>query len=150
LSRQLNLPQSDLPIYLQHPETDLLQSQLRDSSPLTTLTTSSLLFLDQMITSSDLIAKYSMEYTLSELVTVYASSEETQTQLLDTLIHNEQSWKKRSDDQWKMLRQSCHWLRTQSGVLGKISPEHMDTMILNALLDATCIFLLPHTVDCSI
>jgi Secretory pathway protein Sec39 len=77
-----------------------------------------------------------VEYTLAEIVTIRAKPEDVQAQLIDNLIHNEQSWTKRTDEQWKVLQQSIHWLHSQSGVMQKLSMERMDTMILSAILDS--------------
>jgi hypothetical protein len=136
LSERLHLPPSEQPISLEHPETDLVPAQLRNSSPLTNLTTSSFTFLDHIITSADILAKYSVEYTPAEIVIIRAKPEDVQAQLIDNLIHNEQSWTKRTDEQWRALRQSIRWLHDQSGVLQKLSLERVDTMILSAILDA--------------
>jgi hypothetical protein len=125
-------------ISLIHPETDLLPSQLRNSSPLTSLNASSVRFLDQIIKSADIVAQYSVTPEISprDLVTI-RGSEETQKQLLDRLLRSDQSWTKRNEDQWKKLRQSLKWLQSESRVLGKLSIETVDASILTALLDAS-------------
>jgi hypothetical protein len=146
LSHSLNLPQSNEQIMLGHPETDLLASQLLDSSPLTALKLSSLKFLDEMITSADIVAQPSVtpELSLRELVMVREGFEQTQIQLADRLLRSEQSWTKRNEEQWRKLRQSLKWLQSQSRLLGKISEVSLDSMILTALLDASGIFILQY------
>ncbi len=127
---------------LGHPETDLLASQLRNSSPLTVLTTSSLNFLEEMINSADIVAQTSVtpELSLRELVTIREGFEQSQIQLVDRLLRSEQIWMKRNEEQWRKLRQSLKWLQNQSRILGKLSEVSLDTMILTALLDASGIF----------
>ena len=142
LSQTLNIQSASEQIILGHPETDLLASQLRNSSPLTLLTASSFKFLEEMITSADIIAQSSVgpELSLRELVTIREGFAEAQIQLVDRHLRNEQFWKKRNEEQWRKLRQSLKWLQSQSRVLGKISEVSLDTMILTALLDASGIF----------
>ena len=142
LSQPLNIQSADEQIILGHPETDLLPSQLRNSSPLTVLTTSSLRFLEEMIMSADIVAQSSVtpELSLRELVNIREGFEEAQIQLVDRLLHSEQFWTKRNEEQWRKLRQSLKWLQSHSRVLGKISEVSLDTMILTALLDASGIF----------
>lgn len=130
---------SDDEILLGHPETDVLASQLRDSSPLTVLSASSLKLLDQMVVSADIIAAACVtpELSLRELIIVRGGSEENQKQLADRLLCSDQNWSKRTDEQWRKLRLSLKWLQGQSRILGKLSEELLDTMILTSLLDAT-------------
>ena len=139
LSQQLDIPSSDEQIVLGHPETNLLATQLRSSSPLTTLTASSLKFLDQMITSADIVS--SLELPPRELVIIREGTEETQTQLVDRMLRSEQNWTKRTEEQWKHLQDSLKWLQSGSLVLGKLSTETLNTMVLTALLDATGIHI---------
>jgi hypothetical protein len=130
---------ADEPILLAHPETDLLPSQLRESSPLTALNTLSLKFLHQIITSADIIAQYSFELSLRELVTIregVQEVQEVQKQLMDRLLQSG-NWKKRNEGQWKRLRESLKWLQLESLVLGKVSDDTLDSSILSALLDSS-------------
>jgi hypothetical protein len=124
------------PFSLTHPETDLLPSQLRESSPLTALNTVSLKFLDQMITSADVVAPYTFELSLRELVTIREGAEEVQRELIDRLLQSG-NWKKRNEEQWRKLRQSLKWLQLDSLVLGKVSGYALDSSILSALLDSS-------------
>ena len=135
LSQRLDIPSSEELIVLGHPETDLLATQLRSSSPLTALTASSLRFLDQMITSADIVS--SLELPPRELVIIREGTEEAQTQLVDRLLRNEQNWMKRTEEQWRHLQDSLKWLQSASLVLGKLSADTLNTMVLTALLDAT-------------
>ena len=143
LSERLNIPSTVNEIGLGHPETDLLAAQLRSSSPLTGLTSSSLRLLDLMITSADVVS--SLELPLRELVIIRAGSEETQIQLVDRLLRSEQNWTKRTEEQWKHLQDSLKWLQTQSRVLGKLSAETINGMVLTAQLDAAGIELSART-----
>ena len=138
LSQILPLPESQ-PIVLHHPETDLLPSQLRESSSLTTLSRTSLTFLDQIIQSADVVAQYhgSPDMSLRDIIMIREGPEPAQSQLLDRLLRSEQTWNKRNDEQWRKLRQSLKWLHNQSRVLGKISDQSLDTRIFTAMLDAT-------------
>jgi hypothetical protein len=135
LSQRLDIPSSDQQIVLGHPETDLLARQLRSSSPLTDLTAPSLLFLDHMITSADIVS--SLELPPRELAIVHEGTEQRQIQLVDQLLRSEQNWTKRTEQQWAHLQDSLNWLQSQSLVLGKLSAETLNTMVLTALLDAT-------------
>jgi Secretory pathway protein Sec39 len=139
ISQQLHIQQSDNQINLGHPETDLLATQLRKSSPLTALTASTLRFLNDIIGSGDSIAQCSIipELALREIIAIREGSEESQRQLADRLLRSDQFWTKRSEEQWRRLRQSIKWLQNQSRVLGKISEVSLDTMILTAVLDAS-------------
>lgn len=139
ISHRLHIQQSDDQITLGHPETDLLATQLRKSSPLTALTASSLKFLDDMIGSADIIAQYSItpELALREVITIREGSQESQRQLADRLLRSDLSWTKRNEEQWRRLRQSMKWLQNQSRVLGKLSEVTLDTMILTTMLDAS-------------
>jgi Secretory pathway protein Sec39 len=139
LSQRLNIQQPEQQIVLGHPETDLLALQLRNSSPLTVLSASSLKFLDDMINSADIVAQASVtpELSLRELIIVREGLEQSQVQLADRILRSEQLWSKRNEEQWKKLRQSLKYLQSQSRVLGKVSEVALDTMILTALLDAS-------------
>ena len=139
LSQQLDIPSAGQEIILRHPETDLLAHQLRSSSPLTDLTESALRFLDQMITSADIVS--SLDVPLRQLVQVREGTEETQTDFVDQLIRgSDQNWTKRTEQQWRHLKDSLNWLQSQSLVLGRLSVETLYTMVLTALLDATGTF----------
>jgi len=138
LSQVLQLPEGQ-PIIISHPETDLLPPQLRNhSSPLIDLTTMSLAFLDQMITSADIAAHYHVtpELSLRDIVVIRDGSEQGQRHLADQILLSEQNWSKRNEEQWRKLRQSLESLR-QNLVLGKLSQQTLDTMIFAAMLDAT-------------
>jgi protein transport protein SEC39 len=124
------------PISLPHPETDLLPSQLCEFSPLAVLNTLALKFLDQMIMSAEIIAQYSFELSLRELVTIREGAEEVQRQLIDRLLQSGNR-KTRNEAQWRKLRQSLKWLQIDSLVLGKVSGDALDSSILSALLDSS-------------
>ena len=139
LSQHLNVPSTGQQIALHHPETDLLASELRHTSPLTTLTSESLQFLDNIIMSADIIAQASIkpELCLREIVLIHEGTEQTQFQLLDQLLRTDQAWTKRTEEQWRKIRQSTHTLQSQSQVLAKVPLETVDKMIFTAILDAS-------------
>ena len=137
LSQKLNLPHSTESIPLQHTETDLLATELRISSPLTNVTMPAFEYLAQMIKSADILAQYSIELSLSELIFLRGSTEDAQQQLLNRILRADQSWKTRNEAQWKQLRLSTKWLQSTSRVLGKISLESLDKTVLTAMLDAS-------------
>jgi len=139
LSQHLNVPSTGQQIALHHPETDLLASELRHTSPLTTLTSESLQFLDNIIASADIIAQASIkpELCLREIVLIHEGTEQTQFQLLDQLLRTDQAWTKRTEEQWRKIRQSTHTLQSQSQVLAKVPLETVDKMIFTAILDAS-------------
>jgi Secretory pathway protein Sec39 len=89
-----------------------------------------------MITSADIIAQYSFELSLRELVTIREGAEEVQKQLIDRLLQSG-NWKTRNEEQWRKLRQSLKWLQLDSLVLGKVSGDALDSSILSALLDSS-------------
>jgi hypothetical protein len=138
LSQVLQLPYGQ-PITVAHPETDLLHTQLRNTSmPLTELTTVSLAFLDQIISAAEVTAQYHItpEMSLRDVVMIREGNEEGQRRLVERILRSEQAWTKRNDDHWRRLRQSVQSLR-QNQILGKLSQETIDTMIFTAMLDAT-------------
>ena len=139
LSQHLNVPSTGQQIVLHHPETDLLASELRDASPLTTLTSESLQFFDNMIMSADIIAQASIkrELCLREIVLIHEGTEQTQFQLLDQILRSDQTWTKRNEEQWRKIRQSTHWLQSQSQVLAKVPLVTIDKLIFTTILDAT-------------
>jgi hypothetical protein len=143
LSQPLNLPSSSQPIVLHHPETDLLPSELRNSSPLTSLATESLQFLDNMITSAEIIAHASInpELCLRDIVLIREGAEQAQLQLLNQLLRTDQAWAKRSEEQWRKFQQSMHLLQSGSCVLAKLTLQTIDKLIFTAILDATGAFL---------
>jgi hypothetical protein len=94
-------------------------------------------YLAQMIKSADILAQYSIELSLSELIFLRGSTEDAQQQLLNRILRADQSWKTRNEAQWKQLRLSTKWLQSTSRVLGKISLESLDKTVLTAMLDAS-------------
>jgi Secretory pathway protein Sec39 len=123
-------------IRLTHPETDFLSSELRNS-PLTALTISALQFLNAMIISADIVAQLtSPSLSLKELAIIHEESAQTQTQLAERLLRGDPNRPRRTDEQWKSLRQSLKQLRNQTGILGKLSEESLDTMVFVCMLDA--------------
>jgi Secretory pathway protein Sec39 len=138
LSHPLGLQESES-ISLSHPETDLLPSQLRESSPLTTMSSTAIQFLDQIISSADIVAQYSPSEQLSlhDIVMVREGPQQKQTDLVDRVLRADPTWTKRTEDQWNTLRQSLKWLQQSSKVLGKVSLESIDVMVFSCMLDAT-------------
>jgi len=88
-----------------------------------------------MITSADIVS--SLELPPRELVIIREGTDEAQTYLVDRLLRNEQNWTKRTEEQWRHLQDSLKWLQSASLVLGKLSADALNTMVLTALLDAT-------------
>jgi hypothetical protein len=139
LWQRFDVNASDNEIILQYPETALLASELRTFSPLTMLTKSALRFLDQMINSADIVAQASIppELSIRDLCLIRNGSQQMQLGLVDRLLRSEQNWTKRNEEQWRRLRHSLRSLHSQSRVLGKLSEETIDAMILASLLDAS-------------
>jgi len=74
--------------------------------------------------------------SLKELAIIHEESAQTQTQLAERLLRGDPNRPRRTDEQWKSLRQSLKQLRNQTGILGKLSEESLDTMVFVCMLDA--------------
>jgi Secretory pathway protein Sec39 len=138
LSQSLGVPSTGQQIVFPHLETDLLSWEVRNSSPLTTLTVEAIVFLDTMIMSADIIAQSAIkpEPCLRDMVLIRDRPEQ-QFQLLDQLLRTDEMWTKRNAEQWTKIRLSILWLQSQSGVLGKLPSQKIDVAIFTAILDAT-------------
>jgi hypothetical protein len=138
LSQPLSIPSTGQQVVFSHPETDLLSLELRNSSPLTTLTVEAIAFLDNMITSADIVAQEGIEpeLCLRDIVLIREGPDQ-QLQLLNRLLRSDEMWTKRNTEQWTKIRLSILWLQSQSRVLAKVPLPTIDAVIFTAILDAT-------------
>lgn len=99
-------------------------------NPLVQPTKQGLHLLSLGITSCEILCR-----SLAETIRLrLEGSREVQTAVLRQLIRSSVDWDKRSDDEWKKVRYGANWLRTKGGVLGRVSREEQERIVLAGML----------------
>lgn len=106
---------------------------LDESNPLTAPNTESLKLLDLLITSAEIL---SLPLAAAAKVKLEGSHDDQKT-LLVRYVRSGPNWTKRSDEEWRKIRDSVKWLRTKSGVLERLSTEEVEKILLAGMLAAT-------------
>lgn len=108
---------------------DLLDKE----NPLTEPNTESLKLLDILITSAGILS-----LPLAEAVKIKVEgSHDDQQALLVRYIRGGANWTKRSDEDWRKTRDGVRWLRSKSEIMGKLSSEETEKILLSGMLAAT-------------
>ncbi|KAH8150517.1 uncharacterized protein LAJ45_05212 [Morchella importuna] len=106
---------------------------LDKENPLTAPNTESLKILDLLITSAGILA-----IPLAAAAKVkFEGSHDDQKGVLTRYVRNGPNWAKRSNEEWKKLRNGLRWMRSESGVLEKLSVEEVEKVLLSGMLAAT-------------
>ncbi|KAL7272600.1 i-AAA protease yme1 [Rhizina undulata] len=67
----------------------------------------------------------------------FEGSREEQRALLARYVKSGAGWNQRDDDGWRRVRDGARWLRTKSGVLGKLSAEEVEKVLIAGMLAGT-------------
>lgn len=111
----------------------ILGDLLDKENPLTTPSTESLKLLDILITSAGILS-----LPLATAVKVkLEGSHDDQKALLVRYVKGGPNWTKRSDEEWRKTRDGVRWLRSKSEILGKLSAEEAEKILLAGMLAAT-------------
>lgn len=102
-------------------------------NPLTEPNTESLKLLDMLITSAGIL---SLPLATAVKVKVEGSHDD-QKALLVRYIRGGPIWTKRSDEDWRKTRDGVRWLRNKSKIMGKLSSEETEKILLSGMLAAT-------------
>jgi hypothetical protein len=106
---------------------------LDKENPLTAPNTESLKILDLLITSAGILS-----IPLAAAAKVkFEGSHDDQKGVLARYVRNGPNWTKRSNEEWKKLRNGLRWMRSESGVLEKLSIEEVEKVLLSGMLAAT-------------
>lgn len=106
---------------------------LDKSNSLTAPSIGSLELLDLLITSAGIL---SLPLAAVAEVKLEGSHNDQKT-LLVRYVRSGLNWTKRSDDEWKKVRDGVRWLRTKSRVLEKLSAGEVEKVLLAGMLAAT-------------
>lgn len=111
----------------------ILGDLLDKENPLTAPNTESLKLLDTLITSAGILS-----LPLATAVKVkLEGSHDDQKALLVRYIRGGPNWTKKSDEDWRKTRDDVRWLRSKSEILGKLSAEEAEKILLSGMLAAT-------------
>lgn len=108
---------------------DLLDKE----NPLTEPNTESLKLLDMLITSAGIL---SLPLAVAVQVKVEGTHDD-QKALLVQYIRGGPNWIKRTDEDWRKTRDGVRWLRNKSEIMGKLSSEETEKILLSGMLAAT-------------
>lgn len=106
---------------------------LDKENPLTAPNVESLRLLDLLITSAGIL---SLPLAVAAKVKLEGSHED-QKALLVRYVRGGPNWTKRSDDEWKKIKDGVRWMRTKSRVFGKLAAEEVEKVLLSGMLAAT-------------
>lgn len=111
----------------------ILGDLLNKENPLTVPSTESLKLLDILITAAGILS-----LPLAAVVKVkLEGSHDDQKALLVQYVKGGPNWTKRSDEEWRKTRDGVRWLRSKSEILGKLSAEEAEKILLAGMLAAT-------------
>jgi hypothetical protein len=89
--------------------------------------------LELMITSTSILLR-----PLSEVIRIrLEGTKEIQKSVLEQYVRAGVNWTKRDDEEWRRTRDGARWLRIKSEVLGKLSSEEMEKVVIAGMLVGT-------------
>jgi hypothetical protein len=90
-------------------------------------------FLDLGVTSAALLVRPVAEAVRLKLEGV----KEAQGSVLRQYVRSGAEWNRRDDEEWRRVRDGARWLRNKSGVLGKLSQEDVERVVLAGMLEGS-------------
>ncbi|OLL26027.1 Protein transport protein sec39 [Neolecta irregularis DAH-3] len=130
--RRLSEIQPQLISYLELEEEDIFcQIIPLEYTACTTATASSLHLLNLLLTSAQLFVDQHTIHTLGYLLQLRLSNHEDQS---SALVHLIRGFRNRKN--WRELRDTVTWLRSSSGVLGRLEKDYCEKQILSAMLSS--------------